>query len=248
MEQISAVTGRSGDRSCVGVLISVTFARPWGTSPLVMGWLDGLWVPHCVACDEPEVHGLCDRCARHWVVRPVEASIAGVRHAVAMTPYDSATGDRLRRAKYGGDRGVLQRLAAPFARRVAPLLRGAVDAVVPVPSSWTRRARRGFAPAAVLGRALARSLAIPMVHSLSIRPGAPNAALGAVSRRVNLRERVRAVGAAPGRIALVDDVLTTGATAEACVRELLGEDADSVVVVVLCATERLDDDSPRDTV
>ena len=210
-------------------------------------WLDGLWVPHCVACAEPEVHGLCPRCVRDWGARPLDVAIDGVRHAVALAPYDSATGDRLRRAKYGGDRGAIVGLSHLFAQRVEPWIRGAADAVVPVPSPWPRRARRGFSAAAVLGRTLARRAGLPLVHALTLRPGAPNAAQGRRGRRANLRERLRARVSVPGHVVLVDDVATTGATSEACARELLGGAAQSVVVAVLCATERREDSVVGDT-
>lgn len=215
--------------------------------PRMEHWLDGLWVPHCVACDAPYVRGLCVSCARTWRRRPLGVPIEGVEHAVGLVAYDSPTGDRLRRAKYGADRSAVRGLAEPFAARLEPWLRGAVDAVVPAPSPWTRRARRGFAAAAVLASVLARRLRVPLVHALELRPGAPNAALGAVGRRVNLRARLRSRSPVPGRVALVDDVATTGATAEACARELLGEATDRVIVTVMCATDRLQDDVPSDT-
>ena len=204
-------------------------------------WLDALWVPHCVVCDTPEVHGLCEDCARRWSLRPLDRPLEGVQHGVALTAYDSATGDRLRRAKYGADRTAIRALACLFAAEVAPWLRGAVDAVVPAPSTWVRRARRGFAVAAVLADAVSRRLGVPRVHALAIRSGSPNAGQGAVARRTNLRTRVRSVRPVAGRVALIDDVVTTGATAEACARELLGDASAHVVLAVLCATDRRDD-------
>ncbi|MEN0068116.1 MAG: phosphoribosyltransferase family protein [Myxococcota bacterium] len=214
-----------------------------------MDWsavVSGLWVSCCVVCAAEEVHGVCEACAEHWQLVPIPKPLAGVQHAVALTPYDSATGDRLRRAKYGADRAAIVGLARAFSAHVGPWLRGAVDAVVPVPSAWTRRARRGFATASVLAQVLAKRLRVPLIHALHMRTGAPNASFDAMQRRANLRQRIRSIRPVVGRAVLVDDVLTTGATAEACVRELLGERTETVIVAVLCATERRDEDAGCD--
>lgn len=209
--------------------------------------LQGLWARHCVVCDAIAPARVCRECVATWAVARLDLRLDGVRAVAALCAYDSATGDCLRRAKYGADRESFSALAVPFAAHVGPWLAGTVDAVVPVPSPWPRRLRRGFAPASVLGRALAGWLRRPLVHALAIRPGRASAGLSSDRRRINLRGRVHSTIPVPGRIVLVDDVITTGATAEACGRELLGDAARSVVVAALCATERRDGALHRDT-
>jgi len=131
-------------------------------------------------------------------------------------------------------------LAAPLARLMrtagAGVLAGA-DAVVPVPLSWRRALDRGFNQA----DDLARQLGIPVRRLLRRRRhGRPQAGLAAAARHDNVRgayglawpARVRAM-AAPDALAgtvlvLIDDVMTTGATLDACAGVLLAAGAREV--------------------
>jgi predicted amidophosphoribosyltransferase len=86
----------------------------------------------------------------------------------------------------------------------------------------------------VLADPIARGTGVPLLHALALRPGPRQAGLGAGARDANARRRVHlAVGAVPPRVLLVDDVVTTGATAAACATELLGGGAREVWLVVL---------------
>src|SRR5690606_26057064 len=127
-----------------------------------------------------------------------------------------------------------ERFAEVLERDVAHL---APDAIVPAPSHWTTRARRGFASAAVLARALSRRTGVPVRHAITSRRGPRQAALEGAARRANLRGRVRSRLPVPGRALLIDDVLTTGATLDACARELLGDATHDVVIAILCVAE-----------
>lgn len=197
-----------------------------------------LWPTVCAGCDVEHRGRLCPDCRVPLQPYQVQHSLTGVRAAIAASPYDSPVGVALQRAKYGRDRSLMVHLARLFARTVAPLLGGDLfDAIVDVPSPWTRRVARGFATGAVLARALGSATGLPVRHAVRIRPGRRNAGLDAGGRRRNLVGRVRSVHPLRGRVLLVDDVITTGATVEACARELLGTASDGVWAVALCAAD-----------
>lgn len=134
--------------------------------------------------------------------------------------------------KYRGQRGVAPALAALMVERLA-LPRPCV--VVPVPLHPARLRHRGYNQAALIARHLARSLAQPLaLRVLARRAAAPQTGLGRAARRRNLvgafavREPRRLGG---GRVLLVDDVITTGATADGCAQALLDAGAARVDVV-----------------
>jgi predicted amidophosphoribosyltransferase len=109
--------------------------------------------------------------------------------------------------------------------------------MVAVPPHPVRRRARGFDPADLLTRALARRLSLPVARALR-RRGARSRQLGA-SRATRLEgERLgyHARGAAPRRVLLIDDVHTTGATLDACARALRGAGAEHVVAVTWART------------
>jgi predicted amidophosphoribosyltransferase len=141
----------------------------------------------------------------------------------------------LKLAKYGRDRQLMRELADVFALRLGPALDEAKpDCIVPTPSPWTRRLWRGFSPAALMAEALSHRTGVPTVHALRLSPGRMLAGLGATERRRALTGRVRSKRAAPGVVLLVDDIATTGATADACCRELLGDASSEVWLATLC--------------
>lgn len=114
--------------------------------------------------------------------------------------------------------------------REAPRTPSALPRVlVPVPLHPLRALERGFDQAALLAAAAARTSGIPCVRALArSRATPPQGAMGAGSRAHNVRGAFRAVRFRPwavralaGREAwLVDDVLTSGATADECARVL----------------------------
>lgn len=113
------------------------------------------------------------------------------------------------------------------------------DLIVPVPLHWRRRWGRGFNQAEIIGDELAHALEIPLSANALLRTeaGTPQQHLTAAERRRNLRGCFRVRGDLADRhIALVDDVVTTGATAAEITRTLLDAGAASVQVWCLART------------
>jgi ComF family protein len=140
--------------------------------------------------------------------------------------------------KYGG----MRRLAKPLGDLLAEALPGdrEFDAVVPVPLHWRRRWQRGFNQSKLLGKAIARRRGIPLIDGLR-RAGATRsqAGLSGSARRENVAGAFRARRRVTGlRILLIDDVMTTGATAGACARALKRAGAQSVSVLSLARVDR----------
>lgn len=203
---------------------------------------DWLWPIVCAGCGAEGQGAICPDCLPPAVHRSAPPS-EDIRGAFVLTGWDQPLGRALAQAKYGRDRSLMCHLATAFTDRLAPAIqRLQLDAVVPAPSAWTRRLYRGFSPAAVLAAAVSRRTGVPMVDALTVHRGPKQASLRAAERRTSLQGRVRSNRAVPGTVLLIDDIWTTGATARACSRELLGERTTAVWLAALC-TRRPDDSS-----
>ena len=94
---------------------------------------------------------------------------------------------------------------------------------MPSPAASGRLRRRGYDQALELARPLAATLGLPLRADLlrRVRATAAQSELDAAARRRNLRAAFRAADVAmPAHVALVDDVMTTGATLHAAARAL----------------------------
>jgi ComF family protein len=142
--------------------------------------------------------------------------------------------------KYGG----MKALAKPLGTQLAAALPRdqQFDVVVPMPLHWKRRWQRGFNQSELLARFTARRCGIPMVNAVSrLRATNNQAGLSNAKRRNNVSgafgvSKPRVV--AGQRVLLVDDVMTTGATASACARALKRAGATSVAVLTLARVDR----------
>lgn len=111
------------------------------------------------------------------------------------------------------------------------------DVIVPVPTTRRRERRRGYNQAALLGRALAARLDGKVVEALERRPrSGTQVALQPGQRAANVQTAFRPRDGASRRlrgssVLLVDDVLTTGATARAAATALEGAGATRVTLL-----------------
>lgn len=190
----------------------------------------------CVACRTPflnrhplDEEGLCGLCRR---------GLTGFDAAYAFGSYEGELRELIHLFKYSG----IQTLARPLARMLLTALPRdrSFDVITPMPLHWMKQWQRGFNQAELLAREVARVWNLP-VQSLASRARATTAQAGltAAKRRANVSGAFRAKsGAAGKRILLVDDVLTTGATAGACARALKRAGAANVTCLTVARADR----------
>jgi ComF family protein len=198
--------------------------RCWETLPRHRGRLCGCGLPL------PSTLLVCGRCRRGR--QPFTAG-------TSLGPYEGGLRQVIHELKYRGKRRVGGRLAAALlAERGARELLSTSDVIVPVPLHPRRRRERGFNQAEVLAQELARGVGRPCAPAALVRrkDTAPQTGLTAAARRRNVagafavRRQVQVAGRV---VALVDDVLTTGATVQACAHALLEAGASEVRLVAV---------------
>lgn len=196
--------------------------------------------PLCDACglpvaatETPSGPGLCPACTAR---RPL------YRRARAVWLYGGAAKDLILRLKYADREDLAPTLGRLMARAGADLLREA-DLLLPVPLHLRRLLARRYNQAALLARAVARASGVPAAVDALRRTRAtpPLADLSREEREASLIDafavRRRWAGRiAGGRIVLIDDVLTSGSTAEACAEALLAAGAAWVDVLAAART------------
>jgi ComF family protein len=186
--------------------------------------------PMCDKCGEPNVAGLCVNCRaqplRIEIIRSVAIFHGPLRHAIHRFKYERLAG-----------------LAAPFGDLLADFWLAHdlhADWIVPVPLHPARQRERGYNQSELLADRLAQRIGVPLARSglQRIRVTAVQMELNAAQRKVNVagafecaERQVRG-----RRVAIIDDVCTTGATLDACAAAVLKAGAASALGLTLART------------
>lgn len=192
----------------------------------------------CVDCRAPflnaaplDENGRCALC---------RSGASGFDSVYAYGEYEGSLRKLIHVFKYGG--------VTPLAPELGRLLNGALphgerfDVIVPMPLHWRKRLERGFNQSELLARFVSRRTGIPVAGALRRRKRTDSqAGLTRAQRRTNVAGafEVRQRDKIEGRhVLLIDDVLTTGATASACSSVLKRAGAKRVTVLTLARADR----------
>ncbi|HEV2688118.1 MAG TPA: ComF family protein [Bryobacteraceae bacterium] len=192
----------------------------------------------CVECHAPflnsfplDAEGRCALCRR---------GVRGFDRAYSFGFYEGELRELIHLFKYGR----IETLAKPLGRLLALALpRDQVyDAVVPMPLHWRKRWQRGFNQSALLARELGRRVNVPVKNALRrVRSTSAQAGLTNAKRRLNVSGAFRPKRAHSldgKRVLLIDDVMTTGATAASCARALKLAGARQVTLLTVARADR----------
>jgi ComF family protein len=201
------------------------------------GWL---LPPRCVLCGsrgQSPCLDLCRGCQAAFgaAADVVRAGHGCLRRCCAPFAYAAPFDFLVHALKYRGQLATGRVLGTLLADHIEALgLQVDVDVIVPVPLHPARHAERGFNQSAEIARHLGRRLRLPVEESLAVRRRAtpPQVGLHLEERRRNLVDAFVAGPACGRRVAIVDDVTTTGTTLQELARVL--SQAGAVTVDAWC--------------
>jgi ComF family protein len=216
----------------------------------------------CAACRDPvEDSGLCASCwDKLSFIAPPYCERLGIpfaydpgpgvlsmeaiadppayRRARAAVRYDEVARTLVHAFKYGDRLDLAPTMGRWMANAGRELLREA-DAIVPVPLHWRRQWMRRFNQSAILGQVIAGQAGVPvaLLALKRVKATPQQVGLSQSARALNVQGAFRVppdgkAAVAGRRLVLVDDVLTSGATIDACARALLRAGAAHVDVLV----------------
>ena len=184
----------------------------------------------CICCGKPVGEGerLCGDCSENR-----HSFDAGFGAFV----YDGTVRDALLALKFRGKKEYADALGQMTAKEAEPFLKKwNVEMLLPVPMHPAKQRKRGFNQAEALAVSIGRCISLPVVRNVLVRTRGTEAmkALEAEDRKRNLRSAFRVNHAEKIRgknICLIDDIYTTGATADACAEACSAAGASRVVFV-----------------
>jgi ComF family protein len=225
-----------------------------------------LWPPHCLLCGRLGQHAsvdLCEGCESDLPVNlnhcelcaePFQTEHAGARMCgaclqrqprfdVSVIPFRYAypMDHMIRRLKYGGAIAIGRVLGELFAQRLTSRADDAwPQLLLPVPLAQPRFRERGFNQAIVLAEHIHRITKLPLRTDLLVRTRdtLEQAGLDQRARRRNIRRAFEITDKVPKHVAIIDDVVTTGSTANEVARVLKRAGAKRVEVWAIARAEK----------
>ncbi len=200
--------------------------------------------PLCPACaaDLPYTSGHLCGCCGTTLAHETDScdscvAIIGDWTCRSLMVFEHTGRDVIHALKYSNGRRLASVLAEAVAQRIDRTFLD-VDVLTYVPLHPARRAERGYNQSLLVARALGKLIGVPIAHALrQVRRTADQAHLSAEDRRANVLGAYDSTGGSAicrgRRVLLIDDVLTTGATARECAAVLLRAGAAEVRVVTL---------------
>lgn len=236
--------------------------------------LDLIFPPRCVACGargavlcgqcrahiQPPRPPRCPRCGGPLPTDDARCPICAaglgpqaLDRVIAASVYEGAVRKAILALKFKGQR----RAAIPLGEMLATAVRASgthPEVIVPVPLHASRRRARGYNQAELLARRCAQLLGIPCRADVLVRTRAtpPQVGLSLADRRRNIAGAFELADRSPGaslagrRIALLDDVTTTGSTLDAAATALRAAGPAMILGLAIARPGRLDDDTAMD--
>ncbi|MDI6744920.1 MAG: ComF family protein [Thermodesulfovibrionales bacterium] len=182
--------------------------------------------PSCGICAVPLVSEHAVSCKECFTDAPLFSKV--LNYGL----YSDTLAEAINLMKFSG----LRRLAVPLGRLLLDIEIPECDGIVPVPLSKKAIRQRGFNQSLLMARIISKNLRIPVYMDmlLKIKDTLPQVGLSAKERMKNLRKAFGVSKKINGlRLLLIDDVMTTGATARECSRALIKAGAKDVMVITL---------------
>ncbi|MCF6209422.1 MAG: ComF family protein [Gammaproteobacteria bacterium] len=209
----------------------------------------GLDLCHACRLDLPIIEAACARCAIPLPVAHQHGSLCGqcqteppaFTHCLAPFAYHAPLDHLLKDLKFNRRLVLARTLGGLMAQWLEGRTDGLPERIIPVPLHPARLRERGFNQSLELARPIARRLKLPLdTHSCRrLRNTPPQAELPAEQRHNNLKGAFGVRQKLAGRVAIIDDVMTTGYTVQELARTLRDAGAAQVDVWVCARAGRI---------
>ncbi len=213
----------------------------------------------CIICQNPATKiGLCTTCIEQWPVNISPCIVCGEPETLAVNQicgrclsdppdfdscltgalYDPVTAFLVKRLKYNGQLSIAPLLADMFHHQHSSV--ELPEALIPMPLHWVRTWRRGFNQAGLIANSLSRQYGIPCWAKGITRTRRTQALEGKtkIERQKILRGVFKVTTVPFAHVAIVDDVMTTGASAESLALALKTSGVERVDIWVMTRTPK----------